>query len=106
MLRSLLILYPTVHQDGVLILHKEDWWTFDANALIPLQTPPSLAYVVTSGSLVSLITHTWFLVVQRSISRISASSDLIRCFCRTKLGRDREVSDNVTSVARMPGVHT
>ena len=67
MFGSLVIVYPTAHQGGELVLrHKEHEWTFDANVLTSLQSSPSLAYVafysdvehevlkVTSGSRVTL----------------------------------------------------
>jgi len=46
MLGSLVIVFPTPHQGGELILrHLDREWTFDANALMALRSPPSLAYV-------------------------------------------------------------
>lgn len=46
MLGSLVIVFPTPHQGGELVLrHKDREWTFDANALMALRSSPSLAYV-------------------------------------------------------------
>jgi len=46
MLGSLVIVFPTPHQGGELVLrHKDREWTFDANALMSLRSSPSLAYV-------------------------------------------------------------
>lgn len=45
MLGSLVIVFPTPHQGGELILrHKSREWTFDANALMTSRSSPSLAY--------------------------------------------------------------
>ena len=46
MLGSLVVVFPTPHQGGELVLrHKDREWTFDANALMALRTSPSLAYI-------------------------------------------------------------
>lgn len=46
MLGSLVIVFPTPHQGGEIVLrHKDREWTFDANALMALRSSPSLAYV-------------------------------------------------------------
>ena len=46
MLGSLVIVYPTPHQGGELVLrHKDREWTFDANSLTSSQPSPSVAYV-------------------------------------------------------------
>ena len=88
MLGSLVIVYPTAHQGGELVLrHKGREWTFDANALISLQSSPSLSYVafysdiehevlkVTDGSRVTL-TYNLYLVPHGPISRIPGSPNL------------------------------
>ena len=80
MLGSLVIVYPTAHQGGELVLrHKGGEWKFDANALTSLQSPPSLAYVafysdiehevlkVTAPESPSLTTCTWFLTTQSRV---------------------------------------
>ena len=87
MFGSLVIVYPTAHQGGELVLrHKGSEWTFDANILTSLQPFPSLAYVafysdiehevlkVTSGSRVTL-TYNLYLVPCVSISKTPVSSD-------------------------------
>ena len=46
MLGSLVIIFPTPHKGGELVLrHKDREWTFDANALMTLRSSPSLAYI-------------------------------------------------------------
>jgi len=46
MLGSLVIVYPTPHKGGELVLrHKDREWTFDADSLISSQPFPSVAYV-------------------------------------------------------------
>jgi len=46
MLGSLVIVYPTPHQGGELVLrHKDHEWTFDATSLTSSQPSPSVAYV-------------------------------------------------------------
>ena len=46
MLGSLVIVYPTPHEGGELVLrHKGHEWKFDANSLTASQSSPSLAYV-------------------------------------------------------------
>ena len=46
MLGSLVIIYPTTHEGGELVLrHKDHEWKFDANSLTASQPSPSLAYV-------------------------------------------------------------
>ena len=46
MLGSLVIIYPTPHEGGELVLrHKDHEWKFDANSLTASQSTPSLAYV-------------------------------------------------------------
>jgi len=46
MLGSLVIIYPTPHKGGELVLrHKDHEWKFDANSLTASQSSPSLAYV-------------------------------------------------------------
>jgi len=46
MLGSLVIVYPTPHQGGELVLrHKDREWSFDANSLTSSQPFPSVAYV-------------------------------------------------------------
>jgi len=46
MLGSLVIIYPTAHEGGELVLrHKDHEWKFDANSLTASQSSPSLAYV-------------------------------------------------------------
>ena len=74
MLGSLVIIYPTAHEGGELVLrHKDKEWKFDANSLTSSQSPPSLAYVafysdiehevlkVTSGRRVT-VTYNLYLV--------------------------------------------
>ena len=74
MLGSLVIVYPTSHQGGELVLcHKDREWTFDPNSLISSKTPSSVAYIafysdtehevlkVTSGCRVTL-TYNLYLV--------------------------------------------
>ena len=74
MLGSLVIVYPTQHQGGELVLrHKDREWTFDANSLTSSQSSPSIAYIafysdiehevlkVTSGCRVTL-TYNLYLV--------------------------------------------
>ena len=88
MLGSLVIIYPTSHQGGELVLrHKDREWTINANALTSLQSTPSLAYVafysdiehevlkVTSGSRVTL-TYNLYLVPHGPVSRAPVSSGL------------------------------
>ena len=87
MLGSLVIVYPTVHRGGELVLlYKEHEWTFDASALMSSQPSPSLTYVafysdvehevlkVTSSSRVTL-TYNLYLVPHDPISRVPVSSD-------------------------------
>jgi hypothetical protein len=46
MLGSLVVIYPTAHEGGELILrHKGHEWKIDANSLTSSQSSPSLAYV-------------------------------------------------------------
>ena len=46
MLGSLVLIYPTAHEGGELVLrHKDHEWKFDANSLTDSQSAPSLAYV-------------------------------------------------------------
>jgi len=46
MLGSLVVIYPTAHEGGELVLrHKDHEWKFDANSLTASQSSPSLAYV-------------------------------------------------------------
>jgi hypothetical protein len=46
MLGSLVVVYPTPHEGGELVLrHKGQEWKFDANTLTAPQSSPSLAYV-------------------------------------------------------------
>jgi hypothetical protein len=46
MLGSLVVVYPTPHEGGELVLrHKDQEWKFDANTLTASQSFPSLAYV-------------------------------------------------------------
>ena len=86
MFGSLVIVYPTPHQGGELVLrHKDCEWTFDANRLTSSQRTPSLAYVafysdiehevlkITSGSRVT-ITYNLFLVPQNLHLRSPGSS--------------------------------
>ena len=74
MLGSLVIIYPTPHEGGELVLrHKSHEWKFDANFLTASQSSPSLAYVafysdlehdvlkVTSGRRVT-VTYNLYLV--------------------------------------------
>ena len=74
MLGSLVIIYPTAHEGGELVLrHKDHEWKFDANSLTASQSSPSLAYIafysdiehevlkVTSGRRVT-VTYTLYLV--------------------------------------------
>ena len=74
MLGSLVIIYPTPHEGGELVLrHKSHEWKFDANSLTASQSSPSLAYVafysdlehevlkVTSGRRVT-VTYNLYLV--------------------------------------------
>ena len=83
MLGSLVIVYPTAHEGGELVLrHKGREWKFDANSLMSLQPSPSLAYVafysdiehevlkVTDGSRVTL-TYNLYLVPHGPISRVT-----------------------------------
>ena len=45
-LGSLVIIYPTAHEGGELVLrHKDHEWKLDANSLIASKSSPSLAYV-------------------------------------------------------------
>lgn len=73
MIGSLVIVYPTPHQGGELVLrHKDHEWTFDASSLTSSQYTPSLAYVafysdiehevlkITSGSRVT-VTYSLYL---------------------------------------------
>jgi hypothetical protein len=68
MFGSLVVIYPTPHEGGELILcHKDCEWNFDVNSLTSSQPSPSLAYVtfysdtkhkvmkVTSGHRVTVI---------------------------------------------------
>jgi len=88
MLGSLVIVYPTSHQGGELVLrHKGREWKFDANALTSSQSSPSLAYVafysdiehevlkVTDGSRVPL-TYNLYLVPHDPTSQIPGSPNL------------------------------
>lgn len=74
MFGSLVIIYPTAHEGGELVLrHKDREWKFDAVSLTAPQTSPSLAYVafysdiehevlkVTSGRRVT-VTYNLYLV--------------------------------------------
>jgi len=74
MLGSLVVIYPTPHEGGELVLrHKDQEWKFDANTLTASQSSPSLAYVafysdiehevlkVTSGRRVT-VTYNLYLV--------------------------------------------
>jgi hypothetical protein len=74
MLGSLVVIYPTAHEGGELVLrHKDREWKFDANSLTASQSSPSLAYVafysdiehevlkVTSGRRVT-VTYNLYLV--------------------------------------------
>ena len=74
MLGSLVIIYPTAHEGGELVLrHKDHEWKFDTNSLTVSQSSPSLAYVafysdiehevlkVTSGRRVT-VTYNLYLV--------------------------------------------
>ena len=74
MLGSLVIIYPTPHEGGELVLrHKDREWKFDAKSLTVSQSSPSLAYVafysdiehevlkVTSGQRVT-VTYNLYLV--------------------------------------------
>jgi len=74
MLGSLVVIYPTAHEGGELVLrHKDHEWKFDANSLTCSQPSPSLAYVafysdiehevlkVTSGRRVT-VTYNLYLV--------------------------------------------
>ena len=74
MIGSLVIIYPTPHEGGELVLrHKGYEWKFDANSLTASQSSPSLAYVafysdlehevlkVTSGRRVT-VTYNLYLV--------------------------------------------
>ena len=74
MLGSLVIIYPTAHEGGELVLrHKDHEWKFDANSLTASQSSPSLAYIafysdiehevlkVTSGRRVT-VTYNLYLV--------------------------------------------
>ena len=74
MLGSLVVIYPTPHEGGELVLrHKDQEWKFDANTLTAPQSSPSLAYVafysdiehevlkVTSGRRVT-VTYNLYLV--------------------------------------------
>jgi len=46
MLGSLVVIYPTAHEGGELVLrHKDREWKFDAKSLTASQSSPSLAYV-------------------------------------------------------------
>ena len=48
MLGSLVIIYPTAHEGGELVLRHKDHdseWKFDTNSLTASQSSPSLAYV-------------------------------------------------------------
>jgi hypothetical protein len=73
MLGSLVIIYPTAHEGGELVLrHKGHEWKFDANSLTVSQSSPSLAYIafysdiehevleVTSGRRVTVTYNLYF----------------------------------------------
>ena len=88
MLGSLVIVYPTAHKGGELVLrHKGREWKFEPNALKSSQSSPSLAYVafysdiehevlkVTDGSRVTL-TYNLYLVPHGLTSRVPGSSDV------------------------------
>ena len=46
MIGSLVVIYPTPHEGGELVLrHKDQEWKFDANTLTASKSSPSLAYV-------------------------------------------------------------
>jgi len=46
MLGSLVVIYPTAHEGGELVLrHKDREWKFDDKSLTASQSSPSLAYV-------------------------------------------------------------
>ena len=83
MFGSLVIVYPTPHKGGELVLrHKDREWSFDANAMMSFQSTPSLAYVafysdiehevlkITSGFRVT-VTYNLYLV-PRAVSIIQA----------------------------------
>ena len=74
MVGSLVVIYPTPHEGGELVLrHKDQEWKFDANTLTASKSSPSLAYVafysdiehevlkVTSGRRVT-VTYNLYLV--------------------------------------------
>jgi len=74
MLGSLVVVYPTPHEGGELVLrHKDREWTLDANSLTSSQPSPSVAYIafysdiehevlkVTSGHRVT-VTYNLYLV--------------------------------------------
>ena len=74
MIGSLVVIYPTPHDGGELVLrHKDQEWRFDANTLTASKSSPSLAYVafysdiehevlkVTSGRRVT-VTYNLYLV--------------------------------------------
>ena len=84
MLGSLVVIYPTAHEGGELVLrHKDHEWKFDANSLTSEQPSPSLAYVafhsdiehevlkVTSGRRVT-VTYNLYLVDPASRPRAPA----------------------------------
>ncbi|KAF9789897.1 hypothetical protein BJ322DRAFT_564598 [Thelephora terrestris] len=83
MIGSLMIIYPTPHEGGELVLrHKDHEWKFDAKSLTASQVSPSLAYVafysdiehevlkVTSGRRVT-ITYNLYLEVPAADTRAS-----------------------------------
>ena len=85
MLGSLVVIYPTVHEGGELVLHHKDReWKLEANSLTALSHPPSLAFVafysdiehevlkVTSGRRVT-VTYNLYLVNPISHLRVAAN---------------------------------
>jgi len=52
MVGSLVIVYPTPHKGGELVLrHKDREWTFDADSLTSSQPSPSVAYIAFYGDI-------------------------------------------------------
>ena len=111
MLGSFVVVHPTANQGGELVLrHKEREWTFDSNALISLQSSPSLAYVAfysniehavlkfTHGSRVS-ITYNLYLVPHGPIPGVPLSTYTPATSVQLQLKRHHEFPGDIASVA-------
>lgn len=99
MLGSLVIIYPTAHEGGELVLrHKDREWKFDSKSLMASRASPSLAYVafysdidhevleVTSGRRVT-ITYNLYLVNPIPDSGPSTVTPNSACALQTTLRR-------------------